>query len=159
MARSGDLATARAWSAGETTHCIRCPVRSYEDEASFFSAETSPATELTHDWRSRLAIIVDTMREMSRQTDPQEMVRTYGERMRQLLPIDRRFSLSRRDLEAPKYRITRSTTWTEDLNPWKEKDRLPLLEGGLLAELIYGDEPQVIDDLHVAADDPAARIP
>ena len=31
-----------------------------------------------------------------------------------------------------------------------------MLEGGLLAELIYGDEPRIINDLHVAPDDPAA---
>src|SRR5438105_11493683 len=117
-----------------------------------------PPVEPKEDWRGRLAIIVDTMRELSRQTDPQEMVRTYGERMRQLLPIDRRFSLSRRDLEYPRFRITRSTTWDENINPWKDKDRLPLLEGGLLAELLYGNEPRVFDDLQVADDDPAREF-
>lgn len=117
-------------------------------------SQTVP-TDLNTDWRRRLAIIVETMREMSRQTDPQEMVRTYGERMRQLLPIDRRVSLSRRDLEYPRFRITRSTTWTENVNPWKDRDRLPVFEGGLLAELVYGNEPRVFDDLQVADDDPA----
>jgi phosphoserine phosphatase RsbU/P len=106
-------------------------------------------------WQQRLTVIVETMRDISRQTDPQAMVRAYGARMRQLLPIDRRLSLSRRDLVYPRYRITRSTTWTEEVNPWKDKDRLPLLEGGLLAQLIYGDQPHVFDDLEVPADDPA----
>ena len=66
-------------------------------------------------------------------------------------------SLSRRGLESPRYRITRSSTWTEEVNPWKDKDRLPLLEGGLLGDLIYGDEPRLIDDITplLAADDPA----
>ena len=50
---------------------------------------------------------------------------------------------------APQYRITRSSTWAEDVNPWRRSDRLPLLEGGLLGELIYGDEPRIIDDLAV----------
>jgi sigma-B regulation protein RsbU (phosphoserine phosphatase) len=108
------------------------------------------------DWQSRLALIVDMMRDISRQTDPQEMVRSYGKRLRQLLPLDGSVSLSRRGLAAPQYRITRSTTWREPVNPWKQKDRLPLLAGGLLAELIYGDEPRVIDRLDVPADDPAA---
>jgi phosphoserine phosphatase RsbU/P len=107
------------------------------------------------DWQQRLTQIVDMMRDMSRQTDPQEMVRSYGERVRQLLPSDRRISLSRRGLVAPQYRITRSTTWTENINPWKEKDRLPLLSGGLLAKLLYSDEPHIFDNLEVAADDPA----
>jgi len=109
------------------------------------------------DWQQRLAQIVELVQEMSRQTDPQEMVRSYGERVRLLLPSDRRISVSRRGLMAPTYRITRSTTWPDSINPWKEKDRLPLFEGGLIAKLIYGDEPQIIDNLEVPEDDPAAE--
>jgi phosphoserine phosphatase RsbU/P len=116
-----------------------------------------PINERTGDWQQRLAVIVQTMREISRQTDPQAMVRTYGARIRQLRPVDCSISLSRRGLTIPKFRITRSTTWREIIDPWKEKDRLPLLEGGLLSRLIYEDEPQIIDDLAVAADDPAAE--
>jgi phosphoserine phosphatase RsbU/P len=111
----------------------------------------------TGDWRERLALIVETMREMSAQTDPQAMVRAYGERIRRIRPIDRSISVSRRGLSAPQFRITRSTTWKEEVNPWKQKDRLPLLEGGLVAKLIYGDEPQIIDNLEYDADDPAAE--
>jgi sigma-B regulation protein RsbU (phosphoserine phosphatase) len=109
----------------------------------------------TASWQERLTLVVDTMRDISRQTDPQAMVRVYGRRLGQLLPVDRRLSLSRRGLSSPYYRITRSSTWTEEVNPWKEKDRLPLLSGGLLADLIYGDEPRVLDELEVADDDPA----
>src|SRR5437588_4074586 len=101
------------------------------------------------DWTERLAVIVDMMRDLSRHTDPQEMVRAYRERIRQILPISRSVSLSRRGLSFPEYRITRSTTWAEEINPWKEKDRLPLLRGGLLARLIYSDNPEVIDDLEI----------
>jgi sigma-B regulation protein RsbU (phosphoserine phosphatase) len=109
------------------------------------------------DWRERLKLIVATMREMSRQTDPQQMRQAYSERMRRLLPIDGALSLSRRDLTAPYYRITRSSRWKEEVNPWKEKDRLPLLQGGLLSELIYADEPRWLDVLEVSPDDPAAE--
>src|SRR5260370_23586533 len=109
------------------------------------------------DWQQRLAFIVDTMRDMSRQTDPQAMVRAYGTRMRQLMKTDRTVSLSRRDLPPPKYRITRSSLWREEINPWHNKDLLPVLEGGLLGELIYGDEPRIIDNIHFAPDDPAAE--
>jgi sigma-B regulation protein RsbU (phosphoserine phosphatase) len=110
----------------------------------------------TNDWQERLHLIEDLMRDMSRHTDPQEMVRAYAERIQQLLPIGRRISLSRRGLAYPHYRITRSTTWSEDVNPWKEKDRLPLLSGGLLADLLYRDRTTVIDNLRLAADEPAA---
>src|SRR5215213_8916006 len=84
------------------------------------------------DWTKRLEVIVQTMREMSRQTDPQAMVRAYASRIREILPTDGFVSISRRGLDAPYYRITRSSRWTEEVNPWKEKDRLPLLRGGIL---------------------------
>lgn len=106
-------------------------------------------------WPRRLAAIVDMMREMSLQTDAQAMVRTYASRIRELMPVDGAVSLSRRGLESPQYRITRSTLWTEEVNPWKQPDRLPLMSGGLLSELIYGDAPRIIDELRVDAKDPA----
>ena len=121
-------------------------------------SSTSPASVLgPGDWRQRLAVITEMMREMSLQDDPQSMVRTYGARMRTIMPSDRSLSLSRRGLESPWFRITRSSTWTEVINPWKQKDRLPLLEGGLLGDLLYGDEPRIIDDIAplLRADDPA----
>jgi sigma-B regulation protein RsbU (phosphoserine phosphatase) len=109
------------------------------------------------DWRERLDLIVETMREMSTQTDPQEMRRAYAERVRRLIPTDATLSLSRRELTHPNYRITRSSTWKRDINPWKEKELLPFLQGGVLAELLYGDEPRLFDDLRVPEDDPAAE--
>jgi len=108
-------------------------------------------------WQDRLALIVETMRDISRQTDPQAMVRAFGKRSRDLLPIDRSVSLSRRDLAAPWYRITRSSIWQDEVNPWKQKDRLPMFDRGLLGELIYGDQPRIIDQLEVPPDDPAAE--
>ena len=126
--------------------------------ADLESSRASSASVLgSGDWRQRLAIITEMMREMSLQDDPQAMIRTYGARMRTIMPSDRWLSLSRRDLEAPAYRITRSSTWTETINPWKQRDRLPLLRGGLLGKLIYGDEPRIIDDITplIQPDDPA----
>ncbi len=117
----------------------------------------SQTRSVTGDWRKRLDLVVETMREMSRQTDPQAMVRAYGLRVRQVLPVDRSVSLSRRDLTPPHYRITRSSLWKDEVNPWKHPERLPLLDRGLLGELLYGDQPRIIDDLHVSPDDPAAE--
>jgi sigma-B regulation protein RsbU (phosphoserine phosphatase) len=113
--------------------------------------------EVAKDWRERLDLIVEMMKAMSRQTDPQEMSRDYGKRIQALRPVDRRVSLSRRGLKYPWYRVTRSTLWKEEINPWKEVDRLPLLKGGLFAELLYGDEPRLFDDVQVDEDDPAAE--
>lgn len=109
------------------------------------------------DWQQRLTHVAGMMREMSLHTDPQAMVRAYGARIRQFMPASRFLSLSRRDLEHPRYRITRSSTWDKDVNPWRDRHRLPVLEGGLLADLLYGEEPRIIDDLVVPPDDPAAE--
>jgi len=114
-------------------------------------------TSPSNDWHDRLKTVVDTMREMSLQTDPQAMVRTYGQRMQQLLPAARRISLSRRGLDHPQFRITRYSGWAEEINPWKQPERLPLLAGGILGEMIYGDTPRVLNDIHIAGDDPAAE--
>jgi len=109
----------------------------------------------TLDWQKRLDLIVETMHEMSLQTDPQAMVRAYGARIRQIMPADRFVAVSRRGVEAPFYRITRSSQWAEEVNPWKEKHRLPLLQGGLLGELLYSGKPQLLEDFEVSPDDPA----
>lgn len=109
----------------------------------------------TTPWRERLEFIVATMREMSVQTDPQAMVRAYRERMRELLPTDRGIALSRRGLQFPEFRITRYSGWEHDINPWRDRERLPFLRGGLLADLLYNDDPVIINDLVPRPDDPA----
>ena len=72
-----------------------------------------------------------------------------------MIPSDRWMAISRRDLNAPRYRVTRSDMWESPINPWKDRNSLPLMEGGLLAELIYNEEPRIINDLQVSNDDPA----
>ena len=106
-------------------------------------------------WEQRLAEIMEMMRETSRHTDPQEMVAAYGRRVRRLLNTEHWVALSRRDLASPKYRITRFSGWKQNHNPWTEKEQLPILEGGLLGELLYGGEPRIIDDLQLDDNDPS----
>lgn len=108
-------------------------------------------------WQERLDDVYEMMHEMSRQSEPQEMVRSYGKRVRKLFPVDRHISISRRDLEYPKFRITRNSEWTEEINPWTQKDRLPLLSGGMCADLIYNNRPVIIDELDIPEDDPIAE--
>jgi sigma-B regulation protein RsbU (phosphoserine phosphatase) len=108
-------------------------------------------------WEQRMDFIVETMREMSRQTDPQLMVQTYNKRMRQLIPADGWMSLSRRDLHRPKYRITRSHLWGFSHNPWQSRSAPVIFDRGLISELIYKEEPTIIDQIDLAPDDPAAE--
>ena len=99
--------------------------------------------------------IVDMVREISRQTQPQEMISIFRNQSRRLYGAVSTLSVSRRDLERPKFRITRSTRWQENIDPWKHKDRLPLLSGGLLSDLVYGGDLKVISDLALDPGDPA----
>lgn len=101
----------------------------------------------------RLSLITDMVREISLQSDPQAMIKLFRKRTRELYGHAGSVSLSRRGLEPPKYRITRSTQWTQDINPWQEPDRLPLLRAGLLGELLYEGQPQTLRDLRVPPSD------
>jgi sigma-B regulation protein RsbU (phosphoserine phosphatase) len=108
-------------------------------------------------WRARLAVSVEVMRELSRSTDPQEMYAVFARRMAQLFPVSRHLTISRRGLRHPEYRVSRFSLWNDPVNPWKEAHRLPVHSGGLLAELLYSDQPRIIDGLTIDPDDPASE--
>ncbi|CAN5496908.1 hypothetical protein BH09PLA1_BH09PLA1_10500 [soil metagenome] len=105
-------------------------------------------------WQDRLKFVMEMMREMSLQTDPQAMVRNYMARVRQVMPVDGFISLSRRGLRRPQVRITRSNRWGMDVNPWLAREHV-ILESGLLSDLIWNEQATVINDLVVDPDDPA----
>jgi sigma-B regulation protein RsbU (phosphoserine phosphatase) len=106
-------------------------------------------------WQERLAQVVAVMQDVSRQTDPQAMATIYGNWVRKIQPVDRFVSVSRRDLIHPWYRITRSSAMSLEINPWTERHKLPLFDRGLLGDLIYGEQPRIINDLRVGRSDPA----
>lgn len=110
-------------------------------------------------WRQELAIVVDMMREVSMQSDPQQAALMYGKKLRNsgLVPADSWMAISRRGLKPPEYRITRSWQWKTNVNPWAELEKLPKFDRGILSELMYQTEPVVIEDLQsrISPDDPA----
>ena len=108
-------------------------------------------------WREELEIIDRTMKAISGVTDPEELVEVYWRGIGELQPINDYLALSRRDVEPPWFLVTRSSRFTEDLNPWTQRDRLPKLSGGLAGEIAYANKPLVIDDLptRLKRDDPA----
>lgn len=113
----------------------------------------------TADWQTDLNYIVAMMRDLSQVDDPQQAAQLYSRRIREggLFPVDGYIAVSRRGLEPPQYRITRSFTWKQEINPWLEPQKLPLLDRGLLGELLYSGEPHIILDLpsRLRSDDPA----
>ena len=129
--------------------------RAATDPISPAGTSESTPSDIWSSWDRRLDFVVETMRDISRQTEPQRMVQTYVRRVRQLLPTDGFVSLSRRDLAFPHYRVTRSHVWGGEHDPWANPERLPVFAGGVLGELIYGEVPRVILDFDCPADDPA----
>jgi sigma-B regulation protein RsbU (phosphoserine phosphatase) len=115
--------------------------------------------EAEPNWRRELAIVVDMMREVSRQSEPQAAAQLYGRKLREsgLVQGDTWMAISRRGLQRPAYRITRSWRWKTAIDPWTEPEKLPQFNSGLLSELMYTEEPVIIEDVQsrVAADDPA----
>lgn len=105
-------------------------------------------------WPERLAAIEATMREMSRHTDPAQMVKAYGARMNSYYRYDGVISLSRREMPAPTFRITRYSGWTEPIDPWRDKHKQPVMAGGILGELLYGDKPVLLNDFTPDPADP-----
>jgi sigma-B regulation protein RsbU (phosphoserine phosphatase) len=119
-------------------------------------AVTADFFEITpRNWRARLATSVDMMRELSRHSDPDDLFHAFIQRMTQLYPTARQLSITRRGLLRPQFRVTRFSLWADRVNPFKDQHSLPLLEGGILGDLLYADEPRVIDELDVSPDDPA----
>ncbi|HTL30428.1 MAG TPA: GAF domain-containing SpoIIE family protein phosphatase, partial [Tepidisphaeraceae bacterium] len=105
-------------------------------------------------WDERLADDVQAMREISRQSDPQTVVKMYAARMREFTRADGMVALSRRDLVAPQYRITRSSIWGFNVDPWKTRVRV-IHDRGILGDLLYADEPVILDDFQADPTDPA----
>ncbi|HEX8521684.1 MAG TPA: PP2C family protein-serine/threonine phosphatase [Tepidisphaeraceae bacterium] len=108
-------------------------------------------------WQDELEIIDRTMKAISGVTDPEELVEIYWNGINQMMPIEHYLSLSRRNLSAPWYIITRSSRFTEHFNPWTQRDLLPRFDTGLLSEIAYANKPVLIDDLpsRLKSDDPA----
>ncbi len=108
-------------------------------------------------WEERLAHVAETMRQVSFEDDPRRMVEVYRTRLADVSQMDGFLSISRRDVELPNYLIARSSTWDTEPDPWVEREKLPRLRGGIIAELLSAGEPRVISDFEVSPADPAAE--
>jgi sigma-B regulation protein RsbU (phosphoserine phosphatase) len=108
-------------------------------------------------WQEELQIIDRTMRAISSITDPEELVTAYWTGIGSLIPFVDYISVSRRNVPRPEYLITRSSRFTEDINPWTQRDRLPRFSTGIIGELIYANEPAVVNGLvaRLKPDEPA----
>ena len=95
------------------------------------------------------------MRELSQQTDPQEMVKLYRQRIGQFLPVDSFVALSRRGLTGHAVKVTRASIWDADFDPWMNQGELPVYTTGLLCDLIASGEPAYLRNITIDPSDPA----
>jgi sigma-B regulation protein RsbU (phosphoserine phosphatase) len=107
-------------------------------------------------WREHLAAVDRVMRDISRISDPEELVTTYWRGLGHYLPSQHYVTVSRRAESPPFYRVTRSSRMPDGPNPWTHRKELPLLSGGILGEIAYANQPVIIDDLpaRLRPDDP-----
>jgi sigma-B regulation protein RsbU (phosphoserine phosphatase) len=128
------------------------------DDRPSRQARRNPEGIRATNWQERLSLVVQMMRAVSLEREPQNMVRVYGDWVSKLMPVDWFVSVSRRDLIKPFYRITRSDLWENEgkiINPWKQRDLLPMFDRGILGELIYSEEPYFNNDFTADPADPA----
>jgi sigma-B regulation protein RsbU (phosphoserine phosphatase) len=105
-----------------------------------------------------LEVVLDTVKTLSCTTDPREMVTIFTERLGSVIPRDHSVSITRRGLDAPRYRIARCSRWEDTPDPWDDLDRLLELEGGILGQLIFENEPVIVRVVKIGKDDPAYDI-
>lgn len=117
------------------------------------SAASTDGSAPTH--CDRIEVVRQMLSDISRLTDPQEVVARFGQETQALFGHEEFVSLSRRGLEFPDYRITRSSLWKTAVNPWKEPNKLPLLSGGVIADWLYNDRALLINEFTLDENDPA----
>ena len=104
----------------------------------------------------QLSQLLSAARELSRHEDPHALLDIAADRSRLLIGHESSVAITRRNLEHPRVRLLRSPLVKPPADPWKQMDQMPIVEGGLFAELLYAGEARVITNLNVPTGDPAA---
>ncbi len=108
----------------------------------------------------RMTIVLEMLEDVSRQTQPNDAVRSFSKRMRELRPSDGFLAVSIRDMPEGQYKVTRQIGFgpiggidPDGSNPWRDWHRLEAFSGGFIGEVIARGMPCLFEDLRVA-DDP-----
>jgi sigma-B regulation protein RsbU (phosphoserine phosphatase) len=97
---------------------------------------------------------IQLLKEMSRSTEPGELIRLFFDYIRQSFDVRRAVVLSSSGLSAPQYRLVHDVNWSDGSNaPVVTLDELR--QGGSLAEFLYLGEFQNIAPFVPATSDPA----
>jgi sigma-B regulation protein RsbU (phosphoserine phosphatase) len=103
---------------------------------------------------SRVQQMDELVKELSLQDDPDRLVRVFDRQTDLLYPRDGLVTVSRRELDAPHYRVTRSWRQRQRINPWTDWHRLPVFDSGLLGSFLYAAKPQIVNRFAVPPNDP-----
>ena len=114
--------------------------------------------QLSGSWEERLEHILETMRDISRQTEPEALVAIYSDRLGGVFHDNRVLSLSRRGVEPPAVILTRDSNWEHQPNVWTERDQLPVFHDGFLSDVAYAGQVRLERDLVLDDNDPAAEL-
>ncbi|MEM9083705.1 MAG: PP2C family protein-serine/threonine phosphatase [Planctomycetota bacterium] len=99
---------------------------------------------------SELEELLRILQRASQAKEPQDIQDTFAGVMQRLGGSEGYMSLSVRDLPAGKFRVTRVLNQNEHIyrpDPWRERDQLPIFEGGIIGRAIETPTPKVIHEL------------
>lgn len=96
---------------------------------------------------SPLQDVTDMMREISKYTDPTDIVREYIKRIRQFYPVDRVIALARPDMNSDEVFYACMGNWDKPVLPWGNLENFEPLGDGLLKNLCLNGEPTIVNDL------------
>lgn len=102
-------------------------------------------------------LLTDLVRRISAMHDPAQVQREFSKTMADFSPWQGYISLSRRGLNAGRYKITGmalddTAAMGGRLNPWEHWDQIESHTGGWLGELMDRDEPSFTGDLDLRSD-------
>jgi phosphoserine phosphatase RsbU/P len=105
----------------------------------------------------RLPVLMNLVADLSRATDPSQVLRAFGQGWEKLAGSSGYISLSCRGLDPGQYRITRilmldAARMPEDESIWQPSGDKPIHTGGLLGEIVAGARPVIVQDLDVKND-------
>ncbi len=110
----------------------------------------------------RIPRLMGVMREVSRITEPAEMLRAFAPWVATRFRRDYFLSVSRRGLADGSYKLTRVMPGRPSFeklseavpaaNPWARWEELPTYTGGLIGEILAADRPRLLAELDLASD-------
>jgi len=111
-----------------------------------------------------IAVLLDAMRAVSRETEPNRVLYAFGSRLHKIRPVDVFVSISKRGLAPGEYKITRLFRTSEvygpqggddaadEQNPWRDWEEIPTHRGGFVGDVIEEGVPRLFQHVELKGD-------